>query len=132
VDSFSDKRWVLWRDRSERNASGPGVRLDPTPSPKFCFARKSRDCLRKNYEFLKHPYRGYLLAVLARSAMMTDEQALRLIEDMRRNTRHGDVVALLDWVLALVQRQQGAAAAPKADRRTYMREYMRRKRAAKT
>ena len=68
--------------------------------------------------------------------MLTDEQALRLIESVRHNTRSTEVAAVCDWVLALVQRREveaaaPAAAAPKADRRAYMRDYMRRKRAEK-
>ena len=62
--------------------------------------------------------------------MLTDEQALRLIECMRRNTQNTDVAALCDWVLARVQRREVEAATPKADRRAYMREYMKRRREA--
>ena len=67
--------------------------------------------------------------------MLTDEQALRLIESVRHNTRNMDVVALCDWILArVVQRREGvpatADAAPKTDRRAYMREYMKRRREA--
>ena len=59
--------------------------------------------------------------------MLTDEQALRLIESMRRNTQSVDVAALCDWVLALVQRQEEVAAAPatagvalKTERKAYI------------
>ena len=60
--------------------------------------------------------------------MLTDAQALSLIEDMRRNTHNTDVAALCDWVLALVQRREKAPK-PKADRRAYMRDFMRKRRA---
>jgi hypothetical protein len=70
--------------------------------------------------------------------MLTDQQALRLIENMRRNTRSADVASLCDWVLALVRRREEEAVAPtaadpapKADRRRYMRDYMKRRRAEK-
>jgi hypothetical protein len=69
--------------------------------------------------------------------MLTDAQALRLIESMRRNTQNTDVAALCDWILARVAQRREvlaaapAAAAPKADRREYMRAYMKRWRAEK-
>jgi hypothetical protein len=70
--------------------------------------------------------------------MLTDDQALRMIESVRHNTRNMDVVALCDWILArVVQRREVEAAipatadaAPKTDRRAYMREYMKRRREA--
>ena len=70
-------------------------------------------------------------------SVLTDRQGLRLIADMLRNTQNGDIVALCDWVLALVQRQQAvvASAAPKASktaRAEYMKHYMRRRRAEKS
>jgi hypothetical protein len=65
--------------------------------------------------------------------MLTDQQALRLIENMRRNTRSADVASLCDWVLALVRRRAPAAADAgpkrKADRREYMKNFMRKRRA---
>ena len=60
--------------------------------------------------------------------MLTDRRALQLIESMRRNTQNTDVAALCDWVLALVQRRERAPK-PKTDRRAYMRDLMRRRRA---
>ena len=64
--------------------------------------------------------------------MLTDEQGLRLIESMRTNTQNTGVRALCEWVLALAQAREAAVAttAPKADRRAYMREYMKRRREA--
>jgi hypothetical protein len=62
--------------------------------------------------------------------MLTDQQALQLIESMRRNTQNTDVAALCDWITALVQRA-ATGVAPKPDRRAYMREYMQRRRAEK-
>ena len=61
-----------------------------------------------------------------------------MIESVRHNTRNMDVVALCDWILArVVQRREVEAAisatadaAPKTDRRAYMREYMKRRREA--
>ena len=65
--------------------------------------------------------------------MLTDRQALRLLEDMRRNTRSADVAALCDWVLVRVAQAAPAAAgaAPRANRNEYMKLYMRRRRAQK-
>ena len=67
--------------------------------------------------------------------MLTDEQALQLVENMRRNTQDAGVAALCDWVLGLAQRRQGAIVAPpapkpKAGRNEYMKNYMRRRRQA--
>lgn len=70
--------------------------------------------------------------------MLTDAQALTLIENVRRNTQSADVAALCDWVLALVQRREGVAVAPaaadtvpKAARNAYMKAYMRKRRERK-
>ena len=78
--------------------------------------------------------------------MLTDERALRLIEEMRHATQSADVAALCDWVLGLAQRRQGAIVAPAADdgaamvagaapkpkagRNAYMAACMRRRRLA--
>jgi hypothetical protein len=72
--------------------------------------------------------------------VLTDQQALQLLEDMRRNTRSMGVIELCDWIRALVRRLEAAApaaadAAPKAakaNRNAYMKEYMRRRRAEKS
>jgi hypothetical protein len=72
--------------------------------------------------------------------MLTDEQAVQLLEAMRRDTQSTAVAALCDWALGLARRWNDAVVAPaaaraalqearKAHRRTYMRELM-RKRAA--
>ena len=69
--------------------------------------------------------------------MLTDQQAVSLFEDMRHTTQSVAVAALCDWALALARRQQEAVAfslaivaARKAHRREYMRDFMRRRRAA--
>ena len=54
--------------------------------------------------------------------------------DVRQNTQNADIAAVCDWVLSLVQRCDEVAAtppaAPKADRKAYMGDYMRRRREA--
>jgi hypothetical protein len=75
---------------------------------------------------------------------LTDQQALRLIQDMRANTESAAVAQLLDWIMVRITppREERAIPAPpaaagapsKADRKAHRREYMRllmqRKRAA--
>ncbi len=73
--------------------------------------------------------------------MLTDQQALALIERVRRATPHIDVVELCDWaLLRLVQMRKAPPTLhstfkepkePTADRKAYMKEYMRKKRAEK-
>ena len=80
--------------------------------------------------------------------MLTDTEALTLIERVRRHTPSMDVVELCDWALArLIQSRGGtpvpstlaagsvatsAPASPRGepltDRKSYMRDYMRKKR----
>jgi hypothetical protein len=61
--------------------------------------------------------------------MLTDAQGLKLIKDMRRSTSSAHVAELLDWVLTRLEAGAGAAPKPKADRRAYMKDYMRKRRA---
>ena len=69
--------------------------------------------------------------------MLTDEEALKLIERVRRHTPSADVVDLCDWALAqIIKRNTGTVEEAKSvvhevtgDRREYMRDYMRKKRA---
>jgi hypothetical protein len=72
--------------------------------------------------------------------MLTDEEALRLIEKVRRHTPHIDVVELCDWGLQQIQGRTALArvmtkvsepVAPQSDRKAYMREYMKKRREVK-
>jgi hypothetical protein len=66
--------------------------------------------------------------------MFTDAQALRLLEDLRQGTQSAVLKALLDWVLTrLAEREVAVALAvkPKADRKLWMKNYMRDYRAGK-
>jgi hypothetical protein len=58
--------------------------------------------------------------------MLTDQQALRLL------VQNMGILELVDWIQALLRRLEAApAAAPKTDRREYMRKCMQRRRAEK-
>jgi hypothetical protein len=61
--------------------------------------------------------------------MFTDAQALRLLEDLRQSTQSVGVRALLDWTLARLAERE--AVKPKADRKLWMKNYMRDYRAGK-
>jgi hypothetical protein len=72
---------------------------------------------------------------------LTDEEAVQLLEGLRRNTESGAIVALADWALRVAREWQAEIAVPRAiraarkeafrvRRRDYMAAYMRRRRAA--
>jgi hypothetical protein len=61
---------------------------------------------------------------------MTDQEAITIVEGLRRNTENPAILAVCDWVLALAQRD-AVSAARRAHRNEYMKALMKRRRAQK-
>jgi hypothetical protein len=61
---------------------------------------------------------------------MTDQEAIAIVEGLRRATGSQAIIAVCDWVLALARRD-AVGAARRAARNDYMKRLMRRRREAR-
>jgi hypothetical protein len=61
---------------------------------------------------------------------VTDQEAVAIVESLRRNTQSPAIVAVCDWVLALARRE-AVSATRRARRNEYMKALMRRRRTQK-
>ena len=61
---------------------------------------------------------------------MTDQEAVAIVEDLRRNSQDPAIAALCGWILAMAEKQ-AVSAARRAHRNEYMKALMKRRRAEK-